>query len=117
MWVSHDESIFYSDDDGGKGWSLEDHPDVHKKGNGRCIMVSGFICPCHGRLRLDGVPIHVIIEPGKNHDGYWQVTNILKQLEEKAIPAFNQMYPKAGGSLYLITAQTMECTQLMLLWI
>jgi hypothetical protein len=65
VWVSHDESIFYSNDDGGKGWGSEDHPDIHKKGNGRSIMVSDFICPCHGRLHLDGVPISVIIEPEK----------------------------------------------------
>ena len=49
------------------------------------------------RLRLDGVPISVIIEPGKNHDGYWQATDILKQLEEKAIPVFRQMHPEARG--------------------
>ena len=48
VWVSHDESIFYSNDDGGKGWGSDDHPDIHKKGNGRSIMVSDFICPCHG---------------------------------------------------------------------
>lgn len=97
VWVSHDESIFYSNDDGGKGWGSEDHPDIHKKGNGRSLMVSDFICPCHGRLRLDGGPICVTIEPGKNHDGYWQATDILKQLEEKAIPAFDQMHPGARG--------------------
>ena len=97
VWVSHDESIFYSNDDGGKGWGSEDHPDIHKKGNGRSIMVSDFICPCHGRLRLDGIPISVIIEPGKNHDGYWQATDILKQLDEKTIPAFDQMHPNARG--------------------
>ena len=97
VWVSHDESIFYSNDDGGKGWGSDDHPDIHKKGNGRSIMVSDFICPCHGRLRLGGLPVSEIIEPGKNHDGYWQATDILKQLEEKAIPAFDEMHPGARG--------------------
>lgn len=97
VWVSHDESIFYSNDDGGKGWCSDDHPDIHKKGNGRSIMVSDFICPCHGRLRLGGLPVSEIIEPGKNHDGYWQATDILKQLEEKAIPAFEEMHPLARG--------------------
>lgn len=97
VWVSHDESIFYSNDDGGKGWGSDEHPDIHKKGTGRSIMVSDFICPCHGRLRLGNVPVCVIIEPGKNHDGYWQATDILKQLEEKAIPAFDEMHPGARG--------------------
>lgn len=71
-------------------WSSEDHADVHKNGNGRSIMVLDFICPCHCRLHLDGIPINVIIEPGtKNLNGNWQATDILKQLEEKANPAFN----------------------------
>ena len=38
-----------------------------------------------------------IIEPGKNHDGYWQAADILKQLEEKAIPTFDEMHPGARG--------------------
>ena len=82
------------------GVASEDHPDIHQKGNGRSIMVSDFICPYHGRLCLDNVPISVIIEPGKNNDGYLQATDdILKQLllEEKAIPAFDQMHPEARG--------------------
>ena len=70
-----------------------------RRGHGRSsiMVVSDFICPCCGRLRLDNVPIFVISEPGKNHDGYWQATYILKRLEEKAIPAFDQMHPEARG--------------------
>lgn len=98
VWVSHDESIFYSNDDGGKGWGSDDHPDIHKKGNGRSIIISDLICPCHGRLRRGGSPVSEIIKPGKSHDGYWQATDILKQqLEEKAIPAFDEMHPGARG--------------------
>ena len=28
------------------------HPDLMKKGKGRSIMVSDFLCPCHGRMYL-----------------------------------------------------------------
>ena len=31
VWVSHDESIFYSNGDWAKGWGSEEHPDIHKK--------------------------------------------------------------------------------------
>ena len=95
VWVSHDESIFYSNDDGGKGPGSGAHPDINKKGNGQSIMVSDCICPCHGRLRLGELPVCEIIEPGKNHDGYLQATDIPKQLEVKAIPAFDEMHPGA----------------------
>jgi hypothetical protein len=64
VWVLHDESLPYGNDDGGRGWGSDDHPDIHKKGNGRSIMVSNFICPCHGRVRLGGSPVSEIIEPG-----------------------------------------------------
>jgi hypothetical protein len=52
VWVSHHESTFYSNDDAGKGWGSDDHPDIHKKQNGWSIMVSDFICPCDGQLCL-----------------------------------------------------------------
>ncbi|KAF0740595.1 hypothetical protein Ae201684_003972 [Aphanomyces euteiches] len=43
VWVTHDESVFYANDDGGRGWSNDDErPDLHKKGRGRSIMVSDF---------------------------------------------------------------------------
>jgi hypothetical protein len=35
VWVTHDESVFYANDD---GWSDEIHSDLHKKGKGRSIM-------------------------------------------------------------------------------
>ena len=41
-WDSHDESIFYSNGDGGKGWSSEDHPDIHKKGTWQIQHYGGF---------------------------------------------------------------------------
>ena len=45
VWVTHDESVFYANDDGGRGWSNSDTTDLHKKGRGRSIMVSDFLCP------------------------------------------------------------------------
>ena len=73
-----------------------EHPDLHKKGRGRLLMVSDFICPCHGRLRMpDGEPVAVIMEPGARHQGYWTAKDILNQLETKAVPAFEHMHPGA----------------------
>lgn len=50
VWVTHDESNLYAIDDIEKGWSSKAVPDLHKKGRGRSIMVSEFLCPCHCRL-------------------------------------------------------------------
>ncbi len=32
VWVTHDESIFYANDDDDKGWYEKAHPDLFKKG-------------------------------------------------------------------------------------
>ena len=119
VWVSHDESIFYSKDDGGKRWGSEDHHDIHKKVNERSIMVSDFICPCHGWLRLDGVPISVtIIEPeqitmatGKQQI-YWN-----NWKKKQFLLLTTSCIPMQRAFLYLITAPTIEPTQLMLSWL
>jgi hypothetical protein len=48
--IVHDESLFYSNEDQGSMWCHPKHPPSRKKGKGKCIMVSEFLCECHGRL-------------------------------------------------------------------
>ncbi|KAF0701900.1 hypothetical protein AaE_016253 [Aphanomyces astaci] len=79
VWVTHDESIFYANDDGGMVWTNAAHPDLPKKGRGRSVMVSEFLCPCHGRLYTpsDNGDIFVIetLHVGKAQEGYWTSTS------------------------------------------
>ena len=69
--VVHDESLFYSNDGVSSMWVHPKHPPLRKKGKGRCIMLSEFLC--HGRLfstsELDIKYATVKITPGKNADG------------------------------------------------
>ncbi len=39
VWVTHDESGFYANDDGDRRWSDKELLDLPKKGHGRSIMV------------------------------------------------------------------------------
>lgn len=89
IWVCHDETCYWANDDGGKGWSSSDAPDLHKKSRGRALMVSDFICSCHGILENSAEMIQI----GKNHEGFWTVEHLLVQLKEKVIPSFNRMHP------------------------
>lgn len=97
VWITHDESVFYANDDGGKGWSSKSDPDLSKKGKGRSVMVSEFLCVCHGRLfqTKNGKKEFVteILHVGKNAEGYWTNEHVVNQLETKAIPAFKEMHP------------------------
>ena len=60
-------------------------------------MVSDFWCECHGALRLPqeqaktlnlAQEARVIIQPGKDKDGWWKSSDMVKQLKEKALPIF-----------------------------
>lgn len=109
VWVSHDESIFYTNDDGSYGWGNEERPDLHKKGKGKCIMVSDFICPCHGRITYQGKPVAQVFEPGVNFDGWWEAKDILRQLEEKAIKGFEEMHGPTAQALFIFDNSTNHC--------
>ncbi|KAG2202041.1 hypothetical protein INT47_006233 [Mucor saturninus] len=74
--VTHDESIFYSNDCKVTRWCEKNEFMILPKGQGRSIMISSFMCPCHGTMRgtVNGVNLisRVIFFPGNsNGDGYW----------------------------------------------
>jgi hypothetical protein len=79
--VTHDESCFSSNDGRKTIWMDEEGSILRPKGEGRSIMVSAFLCECHGLLELPpqlstlhpDIPREsfVVIKPGKNGDGYW----------------------------------------------
>ena len=81
--VTHDESCFSSNDGRKTIWMDEERNILRPKGEGRSIMVSAFLCECHGLLELSEEQAHmnpdipkesfVIIKPGKNADGYWKI--------------------------------------------
>ena len=48
--VTHDESCFSSNDGRKTIWLDQDHNILRPKGEGRSIMVSAFLCECHGLL-------------------------------------------------------------------
>ncbi|KAG5458180.1 MAG: hypothetical protein BJ554DRAFT_1646, partial [Olpidium bornovanus] len=63
-------------------------------------MLDDFLCECHGPLCLFEdeaknlkLPqaARVIIQPGKNKDGWWKSADMVKQLEDKALPIFKAL--------------------------
>lgn len=105
--VTHDESSFSSHDGRDIVWLDDDNHPIRPKGDGRSIMVSAFLCECHGLLRLSeeqqsshpGVPTDatVTIKPGANAEGYWRNADLVKQLKEKAFPIFKVLHPDCDG--------------------
>jgi hypothetical protein len=94
--VTHDESLFHANDGRRSGWGPKEEQPLRKKGQGRAIHVSEFLCETLGRLKLSDeqcavlgndfpAEARVIIHPGKNHDGFWNVEQLVKQVRPEAI--------------------------------
>jgi hypothetical protein len=94
--VTHDESLFHTNDGRKSGWGPDSEQPLRKKGQGRAIHVSEFLCETLGRLKLSDeqaavigndfpMEARVITHPGKNHDGFWNIEQLVKQVCNKAI--------------------------------
>ena len=92
VWVVQDECTFATHDARKMVWQEDGRPPIRPKGQGRSIMVSEFLCPCHGRMQSNGVSTVEILELGASHEGYWDNKNVVKQLL-KVIPIFNELHP------------------------
>ncbi|CAG8736523.1 18106_t:CDS:2, partial [Gigaspora rosea] len=108
VMVTHDEVYFYTNDDMLCVWLEDSESMIKKKGQGGSIIVSDFLCLCHGPLRLteeDSIQLgleqytRVIIKPGNTRNSYWKSENMVRQLVEKAIPIFNFLYPRCIGMI------------------
>ncbi|GES72956.1 hypothetical protein RCL_jg15606.t1 [Rhizophagus clarus] len=99
--VTHDETTFQSNDGQKSGWRPKNEQPLRKKRQGRSIHVSDFLTDTIGRLKLssdvvdDGIPheARVIINPGKNFDGWWNIDQLIDQIKTRAIPIFEKTHP------------------------
>ena len=101
--VTHDESCFSSHDGKSTIWMDANDRPLRPKGQGRSIMVSEFLCECHGPMKLNEaqrvqhpeIPFETctIILPGRQQDGYWTTANLIEQVGTKAMPIFKILHP------------------------
>ena len=116
--VTHDESIFYQNDQRDIHWGCPGGGAPKPKGEGVSLMVSDFLTPEWGRLRsVDKCvvmvslpfnqscsPLHsearVIFRPGKNRDGWFTANHLLVQVEN-AIKIFDQLTKGNAQALFL----------------
>ena len=90
--ITHDETTLYANDATRLVWMLNGKRKIKPKSNGSSLMISGFMCDCHGFLHLNGQKSYETFEFGKNRDGAWTNDNLIEQLE-KVIEIFKQMHP------------------------
>lgn len=107
IFITHDECLFYANDDRPIVWAPIGEPPLRKKGQGKSIMVSDFLLETDGRLKLNEneillypeVPVEArkFLKPGKNEEGWWTAEHLLDQVINYAIPIFETKYPNAIG--------------------
>ena len=106
IFITHDESIFSANDGRHQAWIAENGVFLRPKGKGQGIMVSDFLLPWkrlnifslskeqQDLLTASGLPHEAVeyFEYGKN-EGYWDGQKLLEQIERKAIPIAEALYP------------------------
>jgi hypothetical protein len=86
IMVAHDECCFHANDRASSIWIREDEQVLKQKSRGAVIHVSDFICADSptGRISMNTdekeSDARVIIEPGKNRDGWWDMTQLQAQV-------------------------------------
>lgn len=95
--VSHDECAFHANDRQTSVWLRPDEQELRQKSRGRLIHVSSFSVEKYGQLALPPEDIEKnkllppeqqlsvtnarkIIEPGKNHDKWWDMDQLCAQV-------------------------------------
>lgn len=65
--------------------------------NGSSLMISAFICPCHGIFATEELgSSYELFKAGANRDGYWDNEMLVNQFEN-VIPLFEKLHPGKIG--------------------
>jgi hypothetical protein len=121
--VTHDESCFGSNDGWSYCWIDENNRQIRPKGNGRSVMVSAFLCECHGVLKLSeelqaqhqDIPADstAFLKPGANCEGYWKNNDLDDQAKERLFQFSEYCIPTVMSYLCSKTARTTTPNHLM----
>ena len=88
--VWQDEVTFHANDGRSKVWKRRGSFRLKKKNRGSAIMVSGFMCPCHGEWEQ----ARLTLEVGKHKDGYFNSEKFVAQVEKEVLEEFRRLHPQ-----------------------
>ena len=108
IMITHDRSTFSLHDSRRKVWTLEGYGILCPKSKGKGIIVSDFLLPW-SQLNLfsfpsqqqtdlvnSGIPLEAAtyFQYGKMEEGYWTGKHLLDQIQTKALPIEEALYPE-----------------------
>jgi len=90
--ITHDESTFYCNEGKRWVWMENGKKKIIPKGKGSSIMVSGFVCECHGFMKDESGQSYQFFEAGKNREGWFTNADLVLQLQ-KCDSLFKNLHP------------------------
>lgn len=97
IFITHDETTFYANDCNTSMWMEGAKQKIRPKSVGTSLMVSGFVCPCHGFIRGqmgdEQVTSYKLFEAGVNRDGWFTNDDLIEQLQSAVIPLAKSLHP------------------------
>jgi hypothetical protein len=91
-FITHDESTFYANDGSRLLWQEDGKSTIRPKSLGSSIMVSAFVCQCHGIMISENMKSYVLFKAGRNRQGWFTNDDLIKQFND-AYPLFVKMHP------------------------
>lgn len=93
--ITHDESTFYCNEGKKLFWMENKKKKLLPKSKGSSIMVSGFMCPCHGFMTstIDGkiVSSYQLFLAGTHREGWFTNEDLVHQIDQYA-PLFKMLH-------------------------
>jgi hypothetical protein len=94
--ITHDESTFYCNEGKKLFWMENGKKKLLPKSKGTSIMISGFICPCHGFMsaEIDGTTLKsfLMFQAGTQREGWFTNRDLVNQIKY-CVPLFNHLHP------------------------
>ncbi len=111
--IVQDETVFHTNEYRRRTWLMQDQQPIRKKGGGRAVHVSDFICETIGRIKISEEQIHEqlalpaelrlaafearkIIHPGKGFDAWWDLKQLIEQVRN-TVAIFKYTHPNCVG--------------------
>ncbi|CAG8801838.1 14019_t:CDS:2, partial [Gigaspora rosea] len=92
IWVTHDESTFFTYDGMHAMWGPEGEQPLRKKELGLGVHVSDFLTETIGPLRDNLEEARAIMVLGSRNGGFWDTNKLLNQVQ-RAINIFERTHP------------------------
>jgi hypothetical protein len=92
VFIVHDESTFYCCEGQQMMWMEDGKSKILPKTKGTSIMVSGFICACHGFMSSGNQRSFALFEAGVARDGWFTNKHLVEQFESN-VEMFKELHP------------------------